>query len=171
MEGSLHVKIMLIGHARHGKDTVCDLLKKHYGFQFRSSSDFVNERAVFPVLAPKYGYTSLEQCYDDRVNHRQEWYELLREYNGDDPARLGRELFAENDIYCGLRHREEFDAMKREGVFDVCVWVDASDRLPPESAESMTMTKDDADLVIDNNGSLNDLTLNVVKFMMRVAAG
>ena len=151
------MKILLIGHARHGKDTVSEMLVYLMGLTFRSSSDFVNERAVFPVLAPKYGYQTLDECYQDRVNHRKEWYELLREYNGDDPARLGRELFEEYDIYCGLRHREEFQAMKDESLFDVCIWIDAGKRLPPESLESMTLTKEDADIVVDNNGSLEDL--------------
>lgn len=151
------MKILLIGHARHGKDTVSEMLVDLMGLTFRSSSDFVNERAVFPVLAPKYGYKTLDECYQDRVNHRQEWYELIRDYNGDDPALLGRELFEECDIYCGLRHREEFEAMKAEDLYDVCVWVDAGNRLPPESLDSMTLTMEDADVVVDNNGSLEDL--------------
>jgi dephospho-CoA kinase len=151
------MKILLIGHARHGKDTVSEMLQDMLGLTFRSSSDFVNERAVFPVLSQRYGYKTLDECYQDRVNHRQEWYELLREYNGDDPARLGRELFAQYDIYCGLRHREEFEAMKAASLYDVCIWVDASNRLPPESAESMSLDWADADIVVDNNGSLEDL--------------
>lgn len=162
------MKIMLIGHARHGKDTVCELLVERLNLTFRSSSDFVNERAVFPVLAPLYDYQTLDECYQDRVNHRQEWYELLRDYNGDDAARLGRELFAENDIYCGLRHREEFEAMKAEGLFDVCIWVDASHRLPPEPIESMTLTRDDADFMINNNHSLASLEVDVSRVMTKV---
>jgi dephospho-CoA kinase len=151
------MKILLIGHARHGKDTVSEMLQQMLGLTFRSSSEFVNESVVFPVLAPKYGYTTLDECYQDRVNHRQEWYELLRKYNGDDPARLGRELFEENDIYCGLRHREEFEAMKDQSLFDVCIWVDASKRLPLESTTSMTLERTDANIVIDNNQSLKQL--------------
>lgn len=156
------MKFLIIGHARHGKDTVSELLVDVLGLKFRSSSDFANERAVYPVLAPKHGYTSLEECYQDRVNHRREWYNLIRSYNGHDPARLAREIVQENDIYCGMRHREEFEACRREGVFDYVIWVDASERLPQESAESMSLTIDDADIVIDNHTSLEDLKLQVV---------
>lgn len=151
------MKLLIIGHARHGKDTVSELLVDVLGLKFRSSSDFANERAVYPVLAPKHGYTSLEECYQDRVNHRREWYNLIRSYNGDDPSRLAREVMQENDIYCGMRHREEFEACRREGVFDHVIWVDASERLPQESADSMSLTIDDADIVVDNNGSFEDL--------------
>ena len=149
------MKILVIGHARHGKDTVSEMLAKRMGLKFRSSSDFANERAVFPVLAPKYGYKTLNECYQDRVNHRQEWYELIRDYNGDDPARLVRELYQECDIYCGLRHREEFEAAKAEGLFGVVVWVDAIEREPAEPADSMSLTAADADVIFNNNNKQN----------------
>ena len=156
------MKILLIGHARHGKDSVAEILQYMLGLTFRSSSEFANESVIFPALAPKYGYTTLDECYQDRINHRKEWYELIRDYNGDDPARLGRELFEENDIYCGLRHREEFEAIKAESLYDVCVWVDASERLPPESSDSMSLTMEDANVIIHNNESLTKLQAEMI---------
>jgi len=32
------VKLMIMDHARHGKDTVCEILRDTYGFTFESSS-------------------------------------------------------------------------------------------------------------------------------------
>jgi len=165
------LKLLIIGHARHGKDTVCEMLTDLLNLKFKSSSDFVNEKAVFPVLSKLYGYETLEECYEDRVNHRPEWFNLLRAYNGEDPVRLGRELFNEYDVYCGLRNREEYQAMKRAGLFDLVIWVDASERLPLETSDSMELTMSDADIVIDNNADLNRLTLITVKTAYQIKRG
>ena len=151
------MKLLVIGDGRHGKDTVCKLMHIGHDMTFRSSSDFANERAVFPFLKGKYNYTSAAECYNDRINHREEWKDLIRQYNGDDPGRLVRELLEDSDIYCGLRHREEFEASKH--LFDFILWIDASDRLPPEKSNDLTVL--DADLVIDNNGNLYDLRRSI----------
>ena len=158
-------KLLIIGHGRHGKDTACDILRDSYGFQFRSSSDFCAEHVIFPVLRDRYGYMSIEECYQDRHSHRSEWYDLISEYCQEDASRLGREIFGEYDIYCGLRNRREYEAMRLEGIFDYCVWVDRSEHLPPEDSSSMTLSKEQADYVIDNNGSLEELTERVDDFI------
>jgi hypothetical protein len=71
----------------------------------------------------------------------------------------------ENDIYCGLRNIREYHAMKKDRVFDHCIWVDRSQHLPPEDISSMTLTAEHADIVIDNNGSLEDLHQRVHDMM------
>jgi dephospho-CoA kinase len=158
-------KILVIGHGRHGKDTVCEILKDSYGFCFKSSSEFCARKFIYNELKLKYGYTSYEQCYLDRHNHRSEWFDLIHDYCRDDFARLGRDIFAENDIYCGLRNRAEFHAMRNTGVFDYCIWVDRSDHLPLEPRSSMNLEIWMADYVIDNNGSLEDLHRNTCDLM------
>lgn len=146
------MKILIIGDGRHGKDTVAELIAENTGLTFRSSSHFANERAVFPVLQGRYGYDSPEQCYEDRVNHRQEWKDLIAEYC--QPAdRLAREMLEEADIYVGLRHRREFESAR--SLFDVIIWVDASERLPGEPTNDLSA--DDADILVGNDGSLSDL--------------
>lgn len=153
-------KLLIIGNARHGKDTVCDILKDEFGYDFRSSSDFCAEKFIYAALKDKYGYTTYEQCFEDRHNHRAEWYDMIHDYCRDDYARLGREIFAENEIYCGLRNKSEFHAMRNTGVFDYAVWVDRSDHLPGEDKSSMSLEIWMADYVIDNNGTLEDLKRN-----------
>jgi hypothetical protein len=154
-------KLLIIGHGRHGKDTVCEILRDNYGFRFQSSSEFCAQKFIYNELRHKYGYTSYEQCYQDRHNHRSEWYDMIHAYCQDDYARLGRDIFAENDIYCGLRNKAEFHAMRNTGVFDYCVWVDRSDHLPLEDRSSMNLEIWMADYVIDNNSSLEMLNRSV----------
>lgn len=155
------MKLMVMGYARHGKDTFCDFS----GLKFESSSMFCAEKVILPVLGPKYGYKNALQCYIDRDNHRPEWHELIYQYNQPDLTRLSREIFAENDIYCGIRKREEFLAAREAGLFDLAIWVDASERLPPESAESINVSKNDADIIIENNLGLMDFAMRVRTLM------
>lgn len=165
-----NLKIMLMGYGRHGKDTVADIFRDKYGLRVVSSSLFVAEQAVFPKLAPLYGYKTVLECYNDRHNHRQEWYEAIKEYGKADPAKMSRELFKTNDVYVGIRNKAEFHAAKNEGLFQVAIWVDATDRLPPEDKSSMTVEPWFADYVIDNNGGIVQLSTNVIQLMDRLMA-
>ena len=154
-------RLLVIGHGRHGKDTVCEILRDNYGFRFQSSSEFCARKFIYDELKLKYDYANYEACYADRHNHRSEWYDMIHEYCQDDYARLGRDIFSENDIYCGLRNRAEFHAMRNTGVFDYCIWVDRSDHVLPEPRDSMNLEIWMADHVIDNNSTLEVLHRSV----------
>lgn len=167
-------KILVIGYGRHGKDTVCEILRDKYGLRFVSSSYFCAERVVWPALVKEYGsplyvpYETVQDCYDDRHNQRRFWYESIKDYNKDDPSRLAREILEEYDVYCGMRSSEEFDAAKEKGLFDVVAWVDRSHHISPESLESCTVNKYMADHTIDNNGSMDELSKNVDEFIAKL---
>jgi len=161
-------KLLIIGHGRHGKDTVCEILRDNYGFSFESSSQFCSKLFIYDHLKDKYGYHSEEECYSDRHNHRAEWYNAICAYNIPDAARLGREIFKAHDIYCGLRNKREYFAMKNTGVFDYAIWVDRSDHLPLESKDSMNLEQWMADFTIDNNGTLEDLKRNSDQLLYRL---
>lgn len=162
------LKLLVVGHGRHGKDTVSEYLQKKYGLTFASSSYVCAEKVIFPVLAPLYGYWSVLECFDDRQNHRSEWYDLIHAYNEQDHSKLGREIFSSYNIYCGLRNAKEMLAMKIKNVYDCAIWVDRSEHLPPEDSSSMTITPDMCDVIIDNNGTLEDLYRNVDELMSKI---
>jgi len=158
-------KLLVIGNARHGKDTVCEILRDEFEYKFRSSSDFCAERFIYNELRDKYNYKNYDDCFQDRHNHRVEWYNMIHDYCKDDFARLGREIFKENNIYCGLRNKSEFHAMRNTRVFDYAIWVDRGDHLPPEDKASMSLEIWMADYVIDNNGTVDDLRRNTVELI------
>lgn len=168
---TFHPRILVIGHARHGKDTVSEILRDGYGFSFTSSSMFCAERVIFPVLRYQYNYDTPEECFDDRGNHRKEWYDLIRAFNSPDAAALGRAIFAEHGVYCGLRHRAEFNALRNAGVFDVSIWVDGSERHPPEDRSSCSVEPWMADYVLDNNGDIAALERNLAALMSTILKG
>lgn len=186
-------KILVLGHAEHGKDETCILLERYGDLAFTSSSMFCAERVIKPILLSAkdtadfaawratdpnhhegllYEMAQMGQVadspmdlYADRKNHRAMWYDMIRWFIREDRARLGREIFAENDVYCGLRSAEEMVALMRTGIVDHVVWVDASHRMPPEATDSCTVTKGMADTVIGNNGDVAALNRNVVKWI------
>ncbi len=162
------LKLLVIGHGRHGKDTVCEILRNRYNYSFESSSRFCSRLFIFDQLKDLYGYTTEEQCYADRHSHRAEWYNAICAYNVHDASTLGREIFRTHDIYCGLRNKREYHAMRNTGVFDYAIWVDRSDHLPGESKASMSLEQWMADFTIDNNGSLRDLEFNIKQLMEQI---
>jgi hypothetical protein len=152
--GGIAMKVLVLGHGKHGKDTVAEILREVDGLEFMSSSEYACEVAVFPVLKHTYGYASPEECFCDRRNHRLEWEALIAMYNSADRARLAREIIAECDMYVGMRNKREFIASR--DLFDVIIWVDASERMPVDP--SMSIDYDPQTMTfIDNNGTLEEL--------------
>lgn len=157
-------KFLILGHGRHGKDTVAEMMREMYGISYASSSWAAAEIAVYPALRERHGYRSLDECYADRASHREEWRQLITDYNTPDKSKLCREILGKNDCYVGMRCPLEYAASK--DLFDYVIWVDASMRLPPDP--TMGIELDCSMLVVDNNGGLRDLCGEVA--MLRALA-
>jgi dephospho-CoA kinase len=151
-----NIRLLLIGAARWGKDTLAEILHEHYGLKFISSSQACADIFIYDTLKEKYGYNTPEECYEDRMNRRQEWYEMICEYNKDDKARLAKEILKYNNTYVGMRDSSEIKECLKQGLFDLVIWVDASKRLPMESLNSFNITPSDADIIVDNNGTYEE---------------
>lgn len=159
------MKLIVTGFKRHGKDEVCKILKRRHGLTFVSSSIRACEIFLFDAIKDKYGYHSIPECFADRVNHRKEWFNLICEYNKDDKAKLGKGIFETSNIYCGLRNIEELKELRRIGAVDYVIWVDANQRKPPESLDSMTISAKDCDILLDNNRDLKRLEQEISNIM------
>ena len=155
------VKLLLIGHGRHGKDAVGAILAGRYGLRAVSSSEFCAQQAVYPLMRDLY--PDWRACYEDRHAHRGLWFHAIRAYNLRPGPMLAEQILEYHDIYTGMRSRDELD--RSRGLFDLVVWVDASRRLPPEPDSSMELTADDADWTIDNNGPEADLPGEVARLV------
>jgi dephospho-CoA kinase len=149
-------KLLIIGHGRHGKDTVAEILEEQIGLKFMSSSQASADIFIYEELKDKYGYKNSTECFEDRSNHRKEWYNLICDYNKDNKTRLAEEILKINDCYVGMRDLEEIEKSMNDKLFDLVIWVDASERLPLEGAESFNIDMTMADVVIYNNGSLEE---------------
>ena len=149
-------KLLILGHMRHGKDTFAELLRDNYGLTFQSSSQAAADIFIYDELKEKYGYETSEECFEDRVNHRPEWHQMICDYNKDDQARLAKGILKNNDCYVGMRDTDEIKECMRQGLFDLIVWVDASERKPSEPKNSFNIDKSIADIIIENNGTLEE---------------
>lgn len=162
-------KLLILGYARHGKDTVAEILKEQHGFNFMSSSEFVGRE----VMWNNWGvakYASFEEMFEDRVNHRVLWMEMISAYNTPDKTKTAATMLERGyDMYVGMRRFNELEACRNSGLFDAVVWVDRSDHLPPENG-SMDITKENSgfDFLIDNNGTLPQLEDNVSTFLNNI---
>lgn len=187
-------KFLILGHARHGKDTVAELLSDEYGFAFTSSSLFCAEKVIWEAvhnqqaaidrhiaagspgmsagqLIEELGmmagreYPSYAECFADRGNFRAAWFSLIAAYCYPEKERLAREIFAENDVYVGIRHPTELNAAINSGLVDISIWIDASERLEAEPLSSCKVEPWMAMFTVDNNGNPEDLRRNVRQLM------
>jgi len=150
-------KILIIGHARHGKDTVAQFLKDLYGYEFKSSSQAASEIFLYDRLKVKYGYKTPEECFEDRVNHRAEWHDLICDFNKDDHAKLAKAIMSTNDIYVGMRSNREAESCIEQGVFDLILGVfNPMHPLEPRDSFDIDLWQK-SDLILSNSGTLADL--------------
>lgn len=158
--------VLVLGHARHGKDTVAKILCDSMNWSYMSSSEFCLDEIIFPVLGPRYGYATKQECFDDRGNHREEWKRLISVYNAKDPTRLAQQLLEKHNVYVGMRCVVEFAACVKKQLFDLILWVDASKRVPAVDP-SMAIAYDPFMMhKIDNNGTLESLNLQLATTLL-----
>jgi hypothetical protein len=149
------MRVLIIGYGQNGKDELAKIWEENFEITHESSSHAAMRLFIFDVLKDKYGYSNMKECYEDRVNHRAEWYDLICKYNVNDPTRLARHIMRDSNIYVGMRDKVGVSTCKGRGVFDLVVWVDAEKRVGKEDSDSCTVTKSDAHVIIDNNDDLD----------------
>lgn len=155
-------KICIIGHARHGKDTVAEIICKHYGYRSESSSQAASRLFLYEALKDKYGYNTPEECYEDRVNHRAEWFDMICEYNKNYPGQLAKDIMQSNEIYTGMRSNRELEACVKDGIFDLVIGVfDPIRPLEPRDSFDIDIWSK-SDFIIPNAGTLFELECKVV---------
>ena len=157
------MKIMITGQARSGKDHAAGILCEKLDIDFQSSSYILCESVIYPKLKQKYKYSCAEECFHDRMNCRSEWYDIITQYNIPDRTALASKIFEKGYVYVGIRNREELEAAKDKWDDVFVIWIDASERVEPESEASCTVTIDQADIVIQNNGKLSEFNKKLDK--------
>lgn len=159
-------RVLVIGQGRHGKDTAAQLLAEAAGLRAVSSSEFAAQKAVYPLVADLW--PDWRACYEDRHAHRDLWFHAIRAYNLRPGPMLAEQILVDHDIYTGMRARAELERSRQ--LFDLVLWVDRSQVLPPEPDSSMELRATDADMVLDNNGDLAALVAGVAAVAKRLAA-
>lgn len=156
-------KILILGHARHGKDTVAQMISDETGLKFESSSMAAAKIFIYEYLKDKYGYKSFEECYEDRINHRKEWHDLICEYNKDDKARLAKDILKLNDMYVGMRSNVEIEESQNQGLFDIILGIFDPNK-PLETKDSFDIDLFEKSDYILVTGNLEKTRKNIKKF-------
>jgi len=158
-------KLLIIGHMRHGKDTVAAMIEEYTGMSFKSSSEMAAEIFIYDELKDKYGYSTFMECFEDRMNHRAEWHNLICDYNILDKAKLAKEILKHNDMYVGMRSQAEIDKCIEDNVFDMIIGVfDPNKPLEPKDSFDIDLFAS-SDIIIPT-GDLDVVKRKVKKMCM-----
>lgn len=145
------MKLLVIGHGEHGKDTACKIINRLTGLKFISSSEVaVNVGEIWEVISaarPEYdGNRYL--AYSMRREDRLLWGNTIRLYNTPDKTALCKRILLDNDIYNGMRCDEEYLACKK--LFNAVLWVDATIRVS-KNDPSMKIPFNPREMIFINN--------------------
>jgi hypothetical protein len=146
------MKLLILGHGEHGKDTAAEIISQTLNLSFISSSAYA-AGIIFEALnvALDGKYNDVNDAYDDRRNHRPLWRSLISLFCANDRSALTKKILMASDIYVGMRCEEDYEASKH--LFDHVIWVDALKRKPAD--ETMTIPYNKKTMIrIDNNGSI-----------------
>jgi hypothetical protein len=149
--------ILIIGHKEHGKTTFSELLSKYTGYKYVDSSLFACKVFVFDKLKDIYNYKTIDDCYSDRRNKRDVWFNLINDYNRIEKTKLVEDILKSHQIYVGLRSSDQIQNAIKRGLFDLIIGV-YNDRLEHENKNSLDYDIFKySDIIIYNNGDLIDL--------------
>jgi hypothetical protein len=140
-------KVLVVGHAQHGKDTVCEEIAAATGLKNAGTTSVYLAKYV----AAREG-VDVDTAYANRRRSeadRQRWRQIGDEIRTNDPALLVREAFKVGEVTGGCRGLPEITAVRSEGLADLIVWVDASPRVGPDS--TMEFGPEWADVVLLNS--------------------
>lgn len=151
--------LAILGMGRAGKDTAGEYLSKRFDLATPRSSSL----NALPLVAHMIGIPS-RQAYAERHQNREFWIEACNQLRADDLTRLARWCLGACDLAIGLRGKEEFAAVMKEGVCDLAVWVHRDVPKDP----TVEFTREDCDVVVDNTTTLERFHARLERFGMTV---
>ena len=137
------INVVFIGHGKGGKSAAAEIFARRTGKKLTGSTSWYMREQIAKAMG-----LPVEQAWAERRNHRELWRKEYRKNIIGDPAKLIREMVKAGSIIEGLRSRDEFDAAKKEGLFDLVVWVECP--WVPKDV-TMDLNPSDADIVINND--------------------
>lgn len=143
-------KLIINGHAQHGKDYFADAVSREFGLTKLNASMWFAEKVLVPAYPDMY--PCVEAAYLDRVNHRALWYQMMR--IGD----WQQKFMQHSDIFCGHRniqeHQEMVAHLEPQGVVTVWVeWINKAEESPDSTEWTDRLTVlENHDLILTHNG-------------------
>lgn len=141
-------KIAILGYGRAGKDEAGAWLGRNTPLIYTGSTSQV----LCPLIAIELGISE-EEAWNTRHANREYWFEFGNNYRKGDPAKIARKCLLASDMVIGLRDKEELQACKDARLFDLIIWIH---RLGTPVDPTVTFSRNDCDLIIDNVGTLKE---------------
>jgi hypothetical protein len=142
--------LCVVGFGRAGKDTAADYLGPTFHLARGPSSSLTCLPFVTHMV---YGKVTFEQTvYDERHSRREFWLHACNALREKDPTLLAKMCLALGEMVVGIRGKPEFDAVVKDGVVDLTLWVDNT-RVPPDF--TVEFAREDCDVVVDNHTTLD----------------
>jgi len=161
-------KFLILGHKEHGKSTLAEIINKVVGLTHCDSSTAANELFIFKALKDKYGYKTLEECFLDRRSKRDEWFDMICEYNTPNKSRLAEYILLNNDMYAGMRSIEELRSCNQKGMFDLVIGIfDPNKPLESETSFTIDIFKE-CDIIFWVNDCVDDLQKKVERLFSTI---
>ena len=155
------MKIGICGMGRAGKDTAAEFLRDEYGLRYTHGTSRSAAMIVWVAMTKRgINYDTVDECFDDRRNHRELWAKIIGRHNAGEPTRMYRECLAHQDILTGIRWRNEFAACKAAGICDVWLWISRPGCIDP----TCEIRASDCDVVIRNDGTLDQFKVELSKW-------
>lgn len=155
----IHVpKLALVGHSRCGKDLAGKWLGENTVCNYQGSLSWL----LNPIIARKMNMSEAE-CWRRRHEFVEKMIGLYDEIREHDPCGVIRVAIEEcnADVITGVRDLQELKTAVASGAIDLIVWIER-DTVPSDPA--MRITKEDAHIIIENNGSEQDLYNKLYRF-------
>lgn len=148
----MNIHLAICGPGLSGKNVVSKWLAENLGLRYHMSTSEAAAEVVYDKLKDKYGYSSCDECWNDRRMHRVEWGEIIADHNKPDGIQLYRTMLADHDILDGIRRGAELIKCQELGLIDLSIWVQRDVVGDP----SLDYGPEVCDISVDNSGSLED---------------
>lgn len=108
----LSKKVIFVSDSKQvGKDYVAAKFLEYLDEGATPTSFILSKEIVYPILKNIYKYSSWEECYNDRDNHREEWKSILSNYG---EAKFHLKLLESSNVSIGVRDYRSLDIIRKE---------------------------------------------------------
>jgi len=152
-----HTKILILGYTQAGKTTSGDMLAEILGCQ--------PSMACSDILIVEYAAEIGARANDIRANKdtfRVRLYHYGKMRQQDNPIYPINIILEHTSIVTGVRTRQQYDAAK--DIFDIILWIK---RDCVSRGETDELRPEDADIIIDNNGTFDELRSRLTQVTVR----
>jgi len=152
-------KVLVLGNSKSGKTTAAEMISKILGSPPpKNCSDFIIEDyAAGRVTIPSKALELAKSIAKNKDPYRQDLFKFGLMRQKTDPAYPVSEAVKQTNVVTGVRTKENLDASRN--LFDLVLWIDRDEAVANSTDQ---LGPSDADVVIDNNGTLGDLKVALI---------